>query len=116
MNGETAIAGQLYHSGLLCVKDLADQDSSDEGALVGRGRRYWFAAGFRPRALVSWAIGTLAAIPFIDSPMWTSSLSKDHLHGADLSGVVAFIVAGAVYLLIARLAAEPAPAAVAGEA
>ncbi|HEY7294838.1 MAG TPA: cytosine permease, partial [Dehalococcoidia bacterium] len=75
----------------------------EPGDLVRRGPRYWFAAGFKPSALIAWGIGTLAAIPFINSPMWESPLSKDHLHGADLSGIVAFIVAGAVYLAVARL-------------
>ncbi|HLZ69056.1 MAG TPA: cytosine permease [Dehalococcoidia bacterium] len=70
--------------------------------LVRRGPRYWFSAGFSPTALLAWAIGTAAATPFINSPLWTSPLSKHQLHGADLSGVVAFVVAGVVYLAAAR--------------
>lgn len=79
--------------------------------LVGRSRRYWFSAGFKPSALVAWAIGTAAAVPFINTPLWTSPLSKNQLHGADLSGVVAFVVAGVVYLAVARRrpAAEEEP-------
>ena len=73
-------------------------------------RRYWFSAGFRPAGLLAWAAGTLAAVPFINSPMWTSPLSSHLLRQADISGVVGFLVAGAVYLTICRASADRATA------
>jgi len=71
-------------------------------ALTGSSRRYWFSNGFSTPAFVAWLIGTVAAVPFINSPLWTSPFSKGTLHGADLSGIIAFAVAGAVYLLLRR--------------
>jgi nucleobase:cation symporter-1, NCS1 family len=62
------------------------------------GRSYRFGGGFAWNAIASWAIGTAAAIPFVNSSLWTSPLSQHALHGADISGAVAFVVAGAVYL------------------
>ena len=61
-------------------------------------RDYRFGGGFLWNGIAAWAIGTAAAIPFVNSPMWTSPLSQHLLHQADISGIVAFVVAGAVYL------------------
>lgn len=63
-------------------------------------RRYRLRGGFKVNALVAWLVGTLVAIPFVNSPLWTSPLSRHVLHQADISGIVAFIVAGAVYLAL----------------
>lgn len=76
-------------------------------------RRYQSAAffqrsGVRWPALLALVLGTVAALPFVNSSLWQSPLATGLLHGADLSGFVSFLVGGAVYLLLRPLAARPA--------
>lgn len=82
----------------------------DPEQLVRPRGRYWFSGGFNLSGIVAWAIGTAAAVPFVNSSLWTGPLSKHVLHQADISGVVAFVVAGAVYLAVAGGSRERAEA------
>ncbi|MHB8575956.1 MAG: purine-cytosine permease family protein [Dehalococcoidia bacterium] len=75
----------------------------EAGELLRQRGKYWFSGGFRAAGLAAWAIGTVAAVLFINTPLWTSPLSQHVFDGADISGVVGFFVAGAAYLILNRV-------------
>ncbi len=66
------------------------------------GRRPGRIAVVNSGAVTAWLVGLVAAIPFIDSPLWQSPLAVGLLHGTDISGYVGALVGGAVYLGIRR--------------
>lgn len=66
-----------------------------------RGVASVVAAAFQPRALIAWIAGTVAAIPFVHVNLWTGPVPDRLFGGADLSGVVGFVVGGALYFAIA---------------
>jgi nucleobase:cation symporter-1, NCS1 family len=57
------------------------------------------------RGLLAYVIGLLAEVPFVLQPDFTGFMVK-HLGGADISWLVGWIVAAAVYLLLVRFFAE----------
>jgi NCS1 family nucleobase:cation symporter-1 len=75
---------------------------SDEAASFFR------RTGIRWPALVGVLAGTAAAIPFVNSTLWSSPLAVHVLQQADLSGLVSFLVGGLVFTLLRR--ARPAAA------
>jgi nucleobase:cation symporter-1, NCS1 family len=80
----------------------------------GAGGRYWFSNGFHVRALVSVAIGVVPVIPgFLHAATTKGSVVADpsFLDQLYRYGVfVAFGLAGASHLLLARLGERPVPA------
>lgn len=54
-------------------------------------------------AILALLAGTASAIPFVNSSLWASSIAVNLLHGADLSGLISFVVGGAVYALLRTL-------------
>jgi nucleobase:cation symporter-1, NCS1 family len=77
---------------------------------TARGRYGLFAW----RGLVAYAVGLAIEWPFVYQPDYTGPLVK-HLGGADISWIVGWIVAAAVYLILVRVGRdapveEPAPA------
>ncbi|MBV9278474.1 MAG: cytosine permease [Chloroflexi bacterium] len=69
---------------------------------------YFRRTGIRWPALVGVLAGTAAAIPFVNSTLWSSPLAVHVLQQADLSGLVSFLVGGLVFTLLRR--ARPAAA------
>ena len=57
-------------------------------------------------ALLSLVVGFVAMVPFMDTGLVHGAVSN-HLDGADLSFVVGFVVAGALYYPLRRLASHP---------
>jgi NCS1 family nucleobase:cation symporter-1 len=74
----------------------------DPPQLVRPDGKYARNGGVRWPALAAWLLGTLAAIPFINSTLWQSPPATDLLKGADLSGFIGFLVGGLVYLALSR--------------
>jgi NCS1 family nucleobase:cation symporter-1 len=56
----------------------------------------------RRAALTAWLGGLLLAIPFINSSLWQSPLAVGLLHGTDISGYVAALTGGGLYLVLGR--------------
>jgi nucleobase:cation symporter-1, NCS1 family len=65
------------------------------------GSRYWGWKGIQPKAFVAWAAGAFAAFLTMNAPYYQGPIAKS-IDGADLAWVLGPIVAGAVYLVIAR--------------
>ena len=71
-------------------------------------------------ALVAWALGTAVSLVFVNYPNIYGSAHFfnqpliDALHGADLSGLVSAVVAGAAYTLMLRFGRRPVQQTVAG--
>ena len=70
---------------------------------------FFVVGGGRPAAaLVAWAAGALVSLAFVNYPNIYPGAHVpnqpliDALHGADLSGLVSILVAGAIYLALAR--------------
>ncbi len=107
--------------GIFAVDYLLRRGRYDPGGLTSRrGGVYWRDGGWNWRALVSLALGMLAAMMWVDAafyvPAYTSPLSHA-THGADFSWIFGLLVAGLSYLaLSANDAPGGAPAALgAGE-
>ncbi|MGY1438231.1 cytosine permease [Streptomyces reniochalinae] len=78
------------------------------------GGRYWFTAGWNPRAAVAWSIGSGVGLLAVDTPVYTGVLVP-HLGGFDLSFLLSAAVTAAVFTAVTmgepdRPAAEPTAA------
>jgi nucleobase:cation symporter-1, NCS1 family len=58
--------------------------------------------GLRWTGLIAYLAGLAASIPFISQSLFTGPVARDYLGGADISYCVGFLVAGALYLVLAR--------------
>lgn len=70
---------------------------------VSRPADFFQQTSIRWPALIALVVGTLAAIPFVNSTLWQSPISTHLLDGADLSGFVSFLVGGVAFLILRRL-------------
>jgi nucleobase:cation symporter-1, NCS1 family len=61
-----------------------------------------YAAGINISGMVAWLVGVIAAILCTSADLFKSPFSEKFLGGADLSIVAGFIVAGALYVLLAK--------------
>jgi NCS1 family nucleobase:cation symporter-1 len=92
--------------GILLVDNVLRRGRYDPLSLVARrGGLYWRNGGFNWKALVSLALGMVAALMWIDAafyqPPYTSPLSNA-THGADFSWLFGFVVGGLSYWILAR--------------
>lgn len=80
-----------------------------------RGSRYWYTAGFNPRAVIAWVVGVVVGLLFSNTSLMTGPLSTT-ASGVDLSFISSAIVGSAVYTLLplvtanVRLGPAPEPA------
>ncbi len=66
-----------------------------------RGGIYWRNGGFHIPGLIAQAVGMVAVLMWIDTTVYVGPLSS-RTSGADLSWVLGIVVAGGLYLLLAR--------------
>lgn len=64
-----------------------------------RGGIYWYAAGWHPRATVSWAIGAATGLASVSTPLYEGPLLA-LTGGIDCSFVLSGIVGGALYAVL----------------
>jgi purine-cytosine permease-like protein len=69
----------------------------------------WTFGGFNLKSYASYAIGVLAAIPFVGNGWYVGAASK-HFGGADISWIPGLIVTGVVYLGLSRMMRSSATA------
>ena len=72
-----------------------------------RGGRYWFTAGYNLRAFGAWVPASLIGGLF-SSTTWFTGPGADLVGGADISFLVAAVIAGVLYAVLLRLFPEPA--------
>lgn len=77
-----------------------------QGLLNERGGPYWGRAGFNVHGVGAQLLGMVASCLWLDSPVFVGPLSS-RTSGADFSFFMGFLVAGAVYLVLARSAVRP---------
>jgi NCS1 nucleoside transporter family len=90
--------------GILLVDNLLRRGRYDPLSLIAkRGGLYWRSGGFNWKALISLALGMVAALMWTDAafyvPSYTSPLSSA-THGADFSWLFGFVVGGLAYWIL----------------
>ena len=58
--------------------------------------------GIRWAGLIAYVAGIAASVPFMSQQAFTGYIAARYLQGADISYYVGFLVAGALYLILAR--------------
>jgi nucleobase:cation symporter-1, NCS1 family len=58
--------------------------------------------GIRWAGLIAYVAGIAASVPFMSQQAFTGYIAAKYLQGADISYYVGFLVAGALYLILAR--------------
>ncbi|MGW8379537.1 cytosine permease [Streptomyces sp. ODS28] len=64
------------------------------------GGRYWYRAGWNPRAAGAWALGSAVGLLAVDTPLYSGPL-VDTFGGLDFSFLLSAAVTAALYVLIA---------------
>jgi purine-cytosine permease-like protein len=81
------------------------------GLLAGAGGAYWYSGGVHWPGVIAQVAGMVAALLWLNSPIWVGPLSKA-FGGSDMSVFLSALVAGGVYLAMASgVRAERAEAA-----
>jgi purine-cytosine permease-like protein len=70
------------------------------------GGRYWYQGGWNWPALVAFAAGIIAAALFANAPIYVGPLVP-LVGGGDISILAGFLIAGFLYVILARRSATP---------
>jgi purine-cytosine permease-like protein len=73
-----------------------------------RGGRYWFVAGWNPRAVIAWAAGSVLGLLSVNTTLYAGPLA-DIAGGVDLSMLGSGLIAGALYAIAIALFPERVP-------
>ncbi|MFH8570816.1 cytosine permease [Streptomyces sp. NPDC017993] len=83
-----------------------------------RGGRYWFRAGWNPRATAAWAAGSVIGVAAVDTPLytgplvaWTGGIDFSFLLSAGVAGTLCLLLSGREHLAPAAEAAADAQTA-----
>lgn len=75
-----------------------------------RGGRYWYRAGWNPRAVAAWTLGSAVGLLAVDTPIYAGPLVS-RLGGLDFSFLLSAAVGGLAYLLLGAPDRSCAPTA-----
>ncbi|MFI6644715.1 purine-cytosine permease family protein [Streptomyces sp. NPDC050504] len=93
------MVGYSLHRGRYTAEDLGT-------FATGGGGRYWYNAGFNPRAVTAFVAGSVVGVLWVNNPLYVGPLANA-TGGVDLSLPASFVVAAVLYWVLARVSPEP---------
>ncbi|MEV0370870.1 cytosine permease [Streptomyces sp. NPDC050636] len=101
--------------GFLRCRGEYDADSLQVYNRRAKGGRYWFTAGWNPRATIAWAAGSTVGVTAVETPLYHGPL-VDYTGGIDFSFLLAAAVAAGLFLVLSPGKDTPATPAKASDA